>query len=1475
MSNRLTFSLASLIFLIALGLVFVPTSVMAHSTADIGTLASHGHPTDAIPANPNADPPTTLVDAHGEHPSVVSITAVAVATTANNVKKVGNTTYIALDSDTETTNPPDTVNLIVEFDRMVNGGAGATASSTAIVAADVLDSAGFEFVVQDENDFTDGNAFGSNNDQILFGTSTRFSSGTPAVVDNKKFVIPLTFGSDLIPTATKPQRELVFRIRAKADAAKSLRKAYAPNTQLHDGAPSASSSAYSFTLVSELPEEAVAPDDHPPTVAITSAAGTGADAGKVIFTLDFDEPLASEGLGALTVDDITITGGTATEADLSGPTTGDVYKLKVTPTTPGTSVTISLNANSITDVHNNILVPGASTTATYDDTPPTVTITAPSAPDSDGNLTFTFKFSEKIDPKTITLDRSGSDNVRLGVNSDPMLVSTDTTMTTYTILVEPKDPKVDTTVLLLKGSVKDLAGNGLAADAERTYVVPGPPTKETIKPTVAIAANPTVLSCENGGMITVTFADSGTGNSGLAPSTTAAPNALTESEITVTASNGITWTVSDFSATGNTGGSFKITPPTTPRGAANGTTVTIKVAADAIMDVAGNKNAVKSMDFYVDPVITLQPGYTVVVRERHKGITHLSDQPTLTLGGVPVPAVDITKETWECMPDLKVHFGTGPLDNGGGALVVKASPAHDTTKSLAKGSVGISEIMWATDISTQGRLVNDYQARHQWIELHNLNSHPVTVTLFAVEGTDAIPQNAAADEIDRVSNYTINHAVWNVKGQNGDSVMGVDFVSMRRGKELTHSDINKPRVPPRDGNYTSYDGSNPGHWFTSEGQLYLTVDTARTNPPVGEATYDYYGTPGRANTFAGNRAPVKKTVVPLKPFVINEVANRENRLYEWIEIRNTSDKEENLRNYMVSIIKGIGVEEALFTFPNSDVKVPKNGLILIVASDPEDDGEHPLAVGHDVRGGNDQAPGVDANSARYIVAQSNERLYTEGMPDDGNFLLVLRRSEKLDAANAGSKLKTHDWIIDIAGYHSNLGDKNAAPDYSAVWPLKVWQTGPFSKNNLLKESVYYRRDAGRAGIHGENNNDKPAFVTYGYTGVGYRRHAKNIAAHGGTPGYHDIRKNLVADVKDGTVTISEIMFDQGAGKYPQWIELYNSSPTQAVNLHSEAGWRLVIENFDDGKIPVAQISGTLNFKNSEVQTILPQQTVLVTSTRARTAGSSTVNSSVVFIPTRVFSVWADARGELGMGRSTDPILSTEGFHIELIDGKGNSADEVGNLTKRRGRVAAQSVWAWSDVQGEEELENGARSSVIRRYNEWKGGTPVRYSDADIKKMGTTAEGWVSAADTDFRHVGDTWYGHGDDYGTPGFTAGRPLPVSLSKFRPELLETGEIVIRWITESELNNAGFNILRSETRNGQFTQINTSLIAGQGTTSERTTYEWKDTTAKPNVAYYYQIQDVSLDGEINTLRQSRLKGYLTPAGKLTTTWGDLKALQ
>ena len=118
----------------------------------------------------------------------------------------------------------------------------------------------------------------------------------------------------------------------------------------------------------------------------------------------------------------------------------------------------------------------------------------------------------------------------------------------------------------------------------------------------------------------------------------------------------------------------------------------------------------------------------------------------------------------------------------------------------------------------------------------------------------------------------------------------------------------------------------------------------------------------------------------------------------------------------------------------------------------------------------------------------------------------------------------------------------------------------------------------------------------------------------------------------------------------------------------------------------------------------------------------------------------------------------------------------------------------------------------------------------------------------------------------------PLPVNLSHFRAEHTDAG-VILNWTTESEVDNAGFYIYRSETKDGDFKVVNATIIQGAGTTGERNEYTWTDTTAKPNTVYYYRIEDVSHAGEREQLATVRLRGIVSARGKLTTSWADLKA--
>ena len=116
-----------------------------------------------------------------------------------------------------------------------------------------------------------------------------------------------------------------------------------------------------------------------------------------------------------------------------------------------------------------------------------------------------------------------------------------------------------------------------------------------------------------------------------------------------------------------------------------------------------------------------------------------------------------------------------------------------------------------------------------------------------------------------------------------------------------------------------------------------------------------------------------------------------------------------------------------------------------------------------------------------------------------------------------------------------------------------------------------------------------------------------------------------------------------------------------------------------------------------------------------------------------------------------------------------------------------------------------------------------------------------------------------------------LPVTLSHFRAQHTADG-VILKWTTESEVDNAGFYIYRSETKDGEFKVVNPIMIQGAGTTAERNEYTLTDTTAKPNTVYYYQIEDVSHAGEREQLATVRLRGLISASGKLTTIWADLK---
>ena len=563
------------------------------------------------------------------------------------------------------------------------------------------------------------------------------------------------------------------------------------------------------------------------------------------------------------------------------------------------------------------------------------------------------------------------------------------------------------------------------------------------------------------------------------------------------------------------------------------------------------------------------------------------------------------------------------------------------------------------------------------------------------------------------------------------------------------------------------------------------------------------------------------SAVPRTPLIFNEFGNGADATNDWLELRNVTGAAVSLKDWELSVVQnGEKKDVSLIVFP--DVSVPANGLLLITHSGPDDTR---LAAGDDIAS---DGKNGGKNGGLTHLSLVNSGL---ALPDDGKFLLILR--------NAKEKLGKNEAFVDVAGGGGSGTDafiRDRTGNYDThVWPLQVLDApGGDTEDALGSGKVWQRAKANVVGYH------KDAWTEAAFTGLGYDRQVTQSAATAGTPGYPNGAAKATVATPKGSVTISEIMVDTADGTLPQWIELYNRSKTEVLNLNR---WQLELQNINSADL-IGRPIVTLTLGEKLLQ---PNQTLLIVAGEARA-------SSRAHLPAdRIYNLFELHQKNLRVKTPRDTFLSAVGFYLKLTDREGELVDEVGNTDGNR-RTDDAPAWALpvSDVEG-------ARSSLIRRY------------DDSVALDGKNRASWVSAANIKAIE-GELYYGHRNDRGTPGWRAGGALPVELAGFAVSRNDAGAVVLTWATESEVDNAGFNLRRSERRDGSFTLLNAALIAGAGTTGERQTYTFTDTSAKPGVEYYYQLEEVSFAGKPQTLAMRLLRGPVSAANRQLRTFGEIK---
>lgn len=790
------------------------------------------------------------------------------------------------------------------------------------------------------------------------------------------------------------------------------------------------------------------------------------------------------------------------------------------------------------------------------------------------------------------------------------------------------------------------------------------------------------------------------------------------------------------------------------------------------------------------------------------------------------------------LPDLKIFFDFG------GTLELLTS---DT--SLRKHDIVISEILWGTDLGATDI------TEVQWIELYNTTQEPIE---FSAAGDlaflltpfenhpnrEQVPWNGVTYSVlDAVS--TLHLGKWDLPGQSGRRAgPNVSFLYVTNVvsayRNIVYADVEET-AKNRDSQLAGVPfGSYPESWKATPERG--RVNTLRS---IDGQTVSYIATPGEEHILTVFTDRVIKTTVFSNQIVINEVRNDPSSAnLDWIELKNVGSRIVELDDWELSLVTKVGSDQPLINLPNHALQ-PRE-ILLILNRHPS---ESLFADGINIQ---DHEEDVLPRGARhkYFVAPSLE------LPNTGRFLLLLR-SEK-------GKRGKDEAIADYAGngfFPDPSSDLN-----TEFWPRKGQRrpsdVADFGRNTFASPDSSWARIRYTV----DSGHHKDAWQKTGAQGgIGYAPGA-DLSMAPGTPGYendalktrttrNNFSSSLTNQYTDGEISISEVMYDirSDAGRQQQqvqWIELYNASMTQAINLK---GWELEVRNMRDDQ----ELWVNSSFLFTEA-IILPNQTLLLVSREGR--------NNVV--DNRVYDLHAHHQHELDLNWRRSNLLNPNGFYLKLID-KGDPritaddriVDEAGNL--RVENLERDKLWELPTQ------EPSVRRSLLRQY-----GRPLRRNEGgfdgvpDAASVGTRAEGWRPSKGA---WASGIFYGHPEDIGTPGYRFGGPLPVVLSSFRAASVKTGEIIVSWVTESELDTAGFNVLRREGKSGAFKIINPTLIPGAGTSSERHYYSFADTTATSNTVYYYQLQEISLSGKRETLATVR-RGAVAAGGKRVTQWSHLK---
>ena len=138
----------------------------------------------------------------------------------------------------------------------------------------------------------------------------------------------------------------------------------------------------------------------------------------------------------------------------------------------------------------------------------------------------------------------------------------------------------------------------------------------------------------------------------------------------------------------------------------------------------------------------------------------------------------------------------------------------------------------------------------------------------------------------------------------------------------------------------------------------------------------------------------------------------------------------------------------------------------------------------------------------------------------------------------------------------------------------------------------------------------------------------------------------------------------------------------------------------------------------------------------------------------------------------------------------------------------------------------------------------------IGRIGLAAD-WTGLIDevriSDWSRGGGWAWTEWNNQNAPGsfYTVGDPWTtlVELFYFRATSLDSA-VLLEWATETELDNAGFNLWRSEEKDVQYVRINPYFIPAEGEAGFGAEYSFTDYDVQNGKTYYYKLEDIDVYG-------------------------------